>query len=59
MLPKVSPNSSLKNGPTVPSGKVARMSPTRLRTSYHRSGTWSEGMASRAMTITCDSPGRE
>src|SRR5690606_20403796 len=59
MLPKVSPNSSLKNGPTVPSGSVCRMSPTFLRTSYQRSGTSAETRSSRAIRITCDSPGRE
>ena len=59
MLPKVSPNSSLKNGPTVPSGKVGSMSPTFLRTWYHSSGTSFDGSESRAIMITCDSPGRE
>ena len=59
MLPKVSPNSSLKNGPTTPSGSVARMSPTFLRTSYQSAGTSLERIESRAMKITCDSPGRE
>jgi hypothetical protein len=55
----VSPNSSLKNGPTTPSGRVARMSPTFLRTWYHRSGMSFDFIESRAMKITCDSPGRE
>src|SRR5262249_45862506 len=32
MIPKVSPNSSLKPGPTTPAGKVWRMLPTLLRT---------------------------
>ena len=59
MLPKVSPNSSLKNGPTTPSGSVGRMSPIFLRTWYQRSGTSFERIESRAMKITCDSPGRE
>ena len=39
MIPKVSPNSSLKKGPTMPWGRVWRMSPTFLRTSYQVSET--------------------
>ena len=39
MMPKVSPKSSLKNGPTTPCGMVWRMSATRRRTWYHMSGT--------------------
>ena len=38
MLPKVSPNSSLKNGPATPCGRVARMSPIFLRTWYQSLG---------------------
>ena len=34
----VSPNSSLKPGPTIPCGKVLRMSPIFLRTWYQMSG---------------------
>jgi hypothetical protein len=59
MLPKVSPNSSLKNGPTTPAGRVARMSPTFLRTWYQSCGMSRERRLSRAAKITCDSPGRE
>ena len=36
-MPKVSPKSSLKNGPTTPCGSVPRMSPTFLRTLYQTS----------------------
>jgi hypothetical protein len=32
MMPKVSPKRSLKNGPTIPAGRVWRMSLTSLRT---------------------------
>ncbi len=59
MLPKVSPNSSLKNGPTTSDGRLALMSPTRLRTWYHSSGTSLDFIESRAMKMICDSPGRE
>ena len=59
MLPKVSPNSSLKNGPTMPGGSVWRMSPIFLRTWYNTSGTRAAGNESLTMTNTCDSPGRE
>ncbi|MCY1417979.1 hypothetical protein D9M71_335250 [compost metagenome] len=59
MLPKVVPNSSLKNGPWMPGGKVWRMSPIFLRTWYQSSGISFERMESRAMKVTCDSPGRE
>jgi hypothetical protein len=38
MMPKVSPKSSLKNGPTTPCGSVWRMSPMFLRTWYQMSG---------------------
>ena len=37
MMPKTSPNSSLKNGPTTSFGKVALMSLTFLRTWYQSS----------------------
>jgi len=39
MMPKTSPNRSLKNGPITPRGKVRAMSWTRLRTSCHATGT--------------------
>ncbi len=50
MMPKVSPNSSLKNGPTTPCGSVWRMSPIFLRTSYQRSGTCSGGVEPLRLT---------
>ncbi|MNJ35405.1 hypothetical protein D3C81_1606570 [compost metagenome] len=59
MLPKVVPNSSLKNGPWMPGGKVCRISATFLRIWYHNSGISAECIESRAMKVTCDSPGRE
>ena len=59
MLPKVSPNSSLKNGPTTPCGSVWRMSPTFLRTSYQSWGRSRDLSESRDISITSDSPGRE
>ena len=39
MMPNVSPNSSLKNGPSVPDGSVCSMSPMLLRTWYQVSAT--------------------
>ena len=39
MMPKVSPNSSLKNGPTMPCGRVWRMSAMLFLTWYQMSGT--------------------
>ena len=59
MLPKVSPNSSLKNGPTTSRGSSGLMSPIFLRAWYHRSGISLERIESRATKITCDSPARE
>ncbi|MNE40277.1 hypothetical protein D3C80_1342770 [compost metagenome] len=59
MLPKVVPNSSLKNGPWISGGRVWRMSATFLRIWYHSSGMSLECSESRAMKVTCDSPGRE
>ncbi len=59
MLPKVVPNSSLKNGPWASGGRVCLMSPTFLRTWYQRSGISEECMSSRATNSTCDWPGRE
>jgi hypothetical protein len=59
MLPKVSPNSSLKNGPMTPCGNVGRMSATFFRTWYQSSGMSLERIESLAMKITCDSPARE
>ncbi|MCY1437552.1 hypothetical protein D9M71_537180 [compost metagenome] len=59
MLPKVVPNSSLKKGPWMPGGKVWRMSLIFLRTWYQSSGISSECIESRAIKVTCDSPGRE
>jgi hypothetical protein len=50
MIPKVSPKSSLKKGPTTPCGSVWRMSPTFLRTSYQRSGTTAGGVSPRRFT---------
>ena len=44
MMPKVSPKSSLKNGPTTPDGSVWRMSPMFLRTWYQMSGTAAGGV---------------
>jgi hypothetical protein len=45
MMPKVSPKSSLKKGPSTPCGSVWRMSPMFLRTWYQTSGTASGGVA--------------
>ena len=60
MLPKVSPNSSLKNGPRTPSGSVPRMSPTFLRTWYEELGHASPAARVPSMiTNTSDTPGRE
>ena len=59
MLPKVSPNSSLKNGPCTPCGNVPLMSPTFLRIWYHSPGRSFDTSESLAMNSTCDSPGRE
>ncbi|MOA40293.1 hypothetical protein D3C78_1621530 [compost metagenome] len=58
-MPKVVPNSSLKNGPTTLCGRVKRMSPIFLRIWYQSSGTSFERRSSRATKITWDSPGRE
>ena len=38
MMPNVSPNSSLKTGPTMPAGSVCAMSPMLLRTWYQSVG---------------------
>ena len=59
MLPKVSPNSSLKDGPWMPCGSVARMSPTFLRTWYQVSLISSGRAESFTNTNTTDSPGLE
>ena len=59
MLPNVSPNSSLKYGPTTPAGRVWRMSPTFLRAWYHSAGMSRECIESFATNCTSDSPGRE
>ena len=59
MLPKVSPNSSLKNGPTTPWGSVERMSPTFFRTWYQVSRISSGRDESFTNTNTTDSPGFE
>jgi hypothetical protein len=56
-LPKVSPNSSLKNGPRTPCGSVCSMSPSFLRTWYHTSGTACGGVDSRRFTLICVTPG--
>ncbi|MOA49438.1 hypothetical protein D3C78_1723190 [compost metagenome] len=58
-MPKVVPNSSLKNGPWIPGGKVWWMSLIFLRIWYHSSGICAECRESRAMKVTWDSPGRE
>ena len=44
MMPKVSPKSSLRNGPSTPCGSVWRMSPMFLRTWYQMSGTFCGGV---------------
>ena len=59
MLPKVSPNSSLKYGPITPCGSVWRTSPTFLRTSYHSAGNSLDRSESLDISITSDSPARE
>ena len=58
MMPKVSPNSSLKNGPTTPLGSVCRMSPIFLRTWYQLSGTSRAGVSPRRLTKIVVTPGR-
>jgi hypothetical protein len=59
MLPKVSPNSSLKPGPTMPAGSVPRMSPTFFLTWYQVSRMSAGLDESFTNTITTDSPGFE
>ncbi len=59
MLPKVSPNSSLKKGPWMPAGSWWRMSPTFLRTWYQVSLISSGREESFTNTKTTDSPGFE
>ena len=58
MIPKVSPNSSLKPGPTIPAGKVWRMSPTLLRTWYQMSGTLLGGVFPFRLTKIVVEPAR-
>ena len=57
-MPKVSPNSSLKNGPMTPVGRVWRMSPTFLRTWYQMSATASGGVDCFRSTKIVVWPGR-
>ena len=57
MIPKVSPNSSLKPGPTTPDGNVCRMSPTLLRTWYQMSGTSLAGVLPFRLTKIVVRPG--
>ena len=59
MVPKVSPNSSLKNGPRTPSGSVDRTSATFLRTWYQAFGTSFGGVKSLSVMKIIDSPGFE
>jgi hypothetical protein len=56
-MPNTSPNSSLKNGPWTPAGKLGAMSPIFLRTWYQRSGTWRGGVLSRSETVSTAWPG--
>ena len=56
-MPKTSPKSSLKNGPTTPAGSVPRMSPTFLRTWYQVLLTSLGGALSFSCRMVKDSPG--
>ncbi len=56
-MPKTSPNSSLKNGPITPFGKVAWTSLTFLRTWYQMSGRSRLGVDSLRYTKIVDWPG--
>jgi hypothetical protein len=56
-MPNVSPNSSLKPGPTSPSGNVPRMSPIFLRTWYQIPGTAAAGVVPLRLTKIVAWPG--
>ena len=58
MMPKVSPNSSSKKGPTTPWGSVCRMSPMLLRTWYQVSSTSRPVVAPSRLTKMVVTPGR-
>ncbi|MNQ15907.1 hypothetical protein D3C85_288920 [compost metagenome] len=59
MEPYVSPNSSLKNGPATPAGKVPWMSPIFLRTWYQAAAVSLGGADSRNSSRIKVSPGFE